>query len=80
MQQIFQFIILTFVYSSTCIGRFSAHHQELNDCCGSLWFYLRIVVLVVLRWWWVRAAPETSTDITTIPSLNQRLPLQSLTS
>jgi hypothetical protein len=45
---IFQFIILTFVYSSTCFGRFSAHHQELNDCSGSLWFYLCIVVIVVL--------------------------------
>jgi hypothetical protein len=45
---IFQFIILKFVYGSTCFGRFPAHHQELNDCCGSLWFYLRIVVTVVL--------------------------------
>jgi len=45
---IFQFIILTFVYSSTCFGRFPAHHQELNDCSGSFWFYLRIVVTVVL--------------------------------
>jgi hypothetical protein len=33
---VFQVIILTFVYSSTCFGRFSAHHQELNDCSGSL--------------------------------------------
>jgi hypothetical protein len=32
---IFQFIILTFIYSSTCFGRFPAHHQELNDCSGS---------------------------------------------
>ena len=46
MQQFFQFIILTFVYSSTCFGRFPTHHQELNDCSGSLWFYLRIVVTV----------------------------------
>jgi len=45
---IFQFIILTFVYSSTCFGRFPAHHQKLNDCSGSLWFYLRIVLIVVL--------------------------------
>jgi hypothetical protein len=45
---IFQFIILTFVYSSTCFGRFPAHPQELNDCSSSLWFYLRIVVIVVL--------------------------------
>jgi hypothetical protein len=35
---IFQFIILMFVYSSTFFGRFSAHHQELNDCSGSRWF------------------------------------------
>jgi hypothetical protein len=26
---IFQFIILTFIYSSTGFGRFLAHHQEL---------------------------------------------------
>src|SRR5215475_7755573 len=45
---IFQFIVLTFVYSSTCFGRFLAHHQELNDCSGSLCFYLRIVMTVVL--------------------------------
>jgi hypothetical protein len=36
---------------STCFGRHSAHHQELNDCSGSLWFYLRIVVTVVLCSW-----------------------------
>jgi hypothetical protein len=39
---------MTFVYSSTCFGSFPAHHQELNDCSSSLWFYLRIVVTVVL--------------------------------
>jgi hypothetical protein len=32
---IFHIIILTFIYSSTCFGRFHAHHQELNDCSGS---------------------------------------------
>jgi hypothetical protein len=48
MQQFFQFIILTFVYCSTRFGRFPSHHQKLNDCSGSLWFYLRIVVIVVL--------------------------------
>jgi len=37
---IFQFIILTFIYSSTCFGCFPAHHQELNDCSDSLRFYL----------------------------------------
>jgi hypothetical protein len=30
---------------------FPAHHQELNDCSGNLWFYLRIVVIVVLCSW-----------------------------
>jgi hypothetical protein len=48
---IFQFIILTFVYSSTCFGRLPAHHQGLNDCSGNLWFYLRIVVIAVLCSW-----------------------------
>ena len=56
---IFQFIILTFLYSSTCFGRFPAHHQEL-DCSGSLWFYLRIVVIAVLCSWSGRPArPRT---------------------
>ena len=55
-ETIFQFIILTFVYSSTCFGRFPAHHQEFNDCNGSLWFYLRIVVIVVLCSWSGRPA------------------------
>jgi hypothetical protein len=32
---IFQFIILTFVYSSTCFGRFPTHHQELNAVAAS---------------------------------------------
>jgi hypothetical protein len=54
---IFQFIILTFVYSSTCFGRFLAHHQELNDCSGSLWFYFRIVVIAVLCSWSGPSAP-----------------------
>jgi hypothetical protein len=59
---IFQFIILTYVYSSTCFGRFPAHHQELNDCSGSLWFYLRVVVIVVLCSWSGRpAGPTTNT-------------------
>jgi hypothetical protein len=60
---IFQFIILTFIYSSTCFGRFPAHHQELNECSGSLWFYLRIVVTVVLCLWAVRPdRPQTQHD------------------
>jgi hypothetical protein len=47
----YKFIILTFVYRSTCFGRFPTHHQELSDCSGSLWFCLRIVVTVVLCSW-----------------------------
>ena len=57
---VFQFIILTFVYSSTCFGRFPAHHQELNDCSGSLWFCLRIVVIVMLCLWLGRPAGLTT--------------------
>jgi hypothetical protein len=49
--KVFQFIILTFVYNSTYFGRFTAHHQELNDCSGSLWVYFRIVATVVLCSW-----------------------------
>jgi hypothetical protein len=45
MQQFLQFIILTFIYSSTCLGFPHAHHQELNNCSSSLWFYLRIMVI-----------------------------------
>jgi hypothetical protein len=42
--------------SSTCFGRFPTHHQELNDCSGSLWFYLRIVMIAVLCSWLGRPA------------------------
>jgi hypothetical protein len=60
---ILQFIILTFIYSSTCFGRFPAHHQELDDCSGSLWFYLRIVATVMLCSWSGRPAqPRTQHD------------------
>jgi hypothetical protein len=52
----FQFIILTFVYNSTCFGPSSTHHQELNDCSSSLRFYLLIVVIAVLYSWSGRPA------------------------
>jgi hypothetical protein len=48
MQRFLQFIIYKFIYSSTCFGRPHAHHQELNNCSGSLWFYLRSVVIAML--------------------------------
>jgi hypothetical protein len=37
-----------FIYRSTCFGRPHAHHQELDICSSSLWFYLRSVVIAVL--------------------------------
>jgi hypothetical protein len=43
-----QVYYLTFMYSSTCFGRPHAHHQELNNCSSSLWFYLCVVVVAVL--------------------------------
>ena len=39
---------LTFMYSLTCFGRPHDHHQELNNCSSSLWFYLRSVLITVL--------------------------------
>jgi hypothetical protein len=63
---VFQFLILTFVYSSTCFGRLPAHNQGLNDFSGSLWFYLRIVVTVVLCSWSGRPDHKHSTTVTTI--------------
>ena len=48
MQQFLQFITLTFIYSSTCFGCPHAHHQELNNCSSSLWFYRWSVVMTVL--------------------------------
>ena len=48
MQQFLKFIILTFIYSSTCFWRPHVHHQELNNCSSSLWFYCWSVVIAVL--------------------------------
>jgi hypothetical protein len=36
------------MYGSTCFGRPHAHHQELNNCSSSLWFYRGSVVVGVL--------------------------------
>jgi hypothetical protein len=54
---IFQFFILTFIYSSTGFERFSVHYQELDDCSGGIWFYFHIMVIVVLCSWSGRMAP-----------------------
>jgi len=62
MQQFFQFYYLTFIYSSACFRRPNFHHQELNNCSSSLWFYLRSVVITVLL---VVAGPVTTGPATT---------------
>jgi len=36
------------MYSSTCFGCHHVHHQELNNCSSSLWFYRWSVVVAVL--------------------------------
>jgi len=48
MQQFLKFYYLTFMYSWNCFGRPYAHHQELNICSRSLWFYRWSVVVAVL--------------------------------
>ena len=70
MQQFLQFIILTFIYSSTCFGRPHAHHQELNNCRSNLWFYLRIVVTVVLLFV-VGPAGQTTNNSTTVTTIRR---------
>jgi hypothetical protein len=81
---IFQFIILMFVYSSTCFGHFPTHHQE-----GSLWFYLRIMVTVMLCLWsgWpaqprtqhdchydTKVKPEAATAVTELLMMGGKMP------
>jgi hypothetical protein len=74
---------MTFIYSSTCFGRFPAHHQELNDCSSSLWFYLRIVVIAVLCSWSGRLTgyhhdtkvkPEAATAVVELLMMGGRTP------
>jgi hypothetical protein len=59
-------------------GRFPAHHQELNDCSGSLWFYLRIVVTVVLCSWSGRhdtkVKPEAATAVIELVMMGGKTP------
>jgi hypothetical protein len=35
----FPSLLLDFLYGVTCFGCPHAHHQELNNCSSSLWFY-----------------------------------------
>ena len=60
MQQFLKVYYLTFMYSSTCFGRPHAHHQELNNCSISLWFYRCSVVVAVLL-----AGPTTTNSTAT---------------
>jgi len=53
---IFHFIILTFIYSSTCFWCSPAHHQELNDCSSSLW--LLLLLQSSSSWWWAGERPK----------------------
>jgi hypothetical protein len=74
MQQFLQFIILTFIYSSTCFRRPHTHHQELNNCSSSLWLYLRsvvITVLLVVVGQAGRPAGPTTTNSTAITTLRR---------
>ena len=48
MQKFLKFFYLTFMCSSTYFGRPHAHHQELNNCSSSLWFYRWSVVVAAL--------------------------------
>ena len=66
MQQFFSVYYPDVCLQLNMIRAFPAHHQELNDCSGSLWFYLRIVVTSVLCSWSGRPYNEHSTTITAI--------------
>jgi len=86
---IFQFINLTFIYSSTCFGRFPAHRQEFKDLVAVSAFYLRIVVTVVLCSWSGRLArprtqhnchhdmkvkPEAATAVIELLTMGRKIP------
>jgi hypothetical protein len=45
--KIFQFIILIFIYNSTCFGVLPPIIRSSIYCSSELWFYLRIVVIAV---------------------------------
>jgi hypothetical protein len=66
---------LTFIYSSTRFERSHVHHQELNNCSSSLWFYRWSVVVAVLLVVVGPVGPTTtnSTATTTLQRLNQMM-------
>ena len=72
MQQFLQFIILMFIYSSTCFGRPHAHHQELQLQYQPLVYRRSLVIAVLL----VVVGPvgpvgPTTTNSTAITKLRQ---------
>jgi hypothetical protein len=76
---IFQFIILTFIYSSTCFGCSPAHHREFNDCSSSLWFYLRFGRPARPRTQHdyhrdTKVKPEAATAVVELPMMGRRTP------
>jgi len=61
---IFQFIILTLFTAQHVLGVFPRIIRS-SYCSGSLWFYIRIVVTVVLCLWSGRPDHEHNTAFTT---------------
>jgi nitric oxide reductase large subunit len=78
-RNIFSSFYLTFMYSSTCFGHPHAHHQELNNCSSSLWFYrwsVVIAVLLVVVWPAGRPVHDQQHCYHYVPMVNQRLLLE----
>jgi hypothetical protein len=65
-----QVYYLSFKYSSTCFRHPHVHHQELNNCSSSLWFYRwRVVVAALLVV--VGPAGPTTTNSTATSTLQR---------
>jgi hypothetical protein len=71
--------LLKFVTCRLNTGRPHAHHQELNNCSSSFWFYrwsVEIVLLVVVGPARPGPTATNSTAITKLRAVKQRLLLQ----
>jgi len=69
------------MYGSTCFGHPHAHHQELNNCSRSLWFYrwsvVVAVLLVVVKHCYHHAPmvkPEAATAVVELLMMGVRMP------
>jgi hypothetical protein len=58
------------MYSSKCFGRPHAHHQELNNCGSSLWFYHWGVVYHHAP----TVKPEAATTVVELLMMGVRMP------